>query len=231
MCQKRASDAPRFINVLKSISFNTNSKKTFLEGFYRESCGAFQFRSTDLTCFEFTWCENFSDTIALCNKLKLIIDAGQVSQLVLDVLIDAHHDIKAEIPLICRGPMPYYSRLHLSSYVYDDNWEKAKKSCGTSRKLFQTLMKKHWGFITLTQSPIASVCMVKIPMYVPKCQKVAREWQLANDLSSLYALRFTKPVIKGKGVWVIRIYFVLLLIRSSGNSPTFGNIFPIRENR
>lgn len=221
-----ASKAEKFIDVLKDISFNTNNKKTFLTGFFRESCGAFQFKSTDITSFEFTWAENFSHSIALCNKLYLIIQAGQVSTPVLEVLKKAHQDLLSLGPRISRGPALYYDMIHLSSYYYDDNWKRSKKSCETSRGLFQTLMRKHWGFIASTQVPIDSVCIVKIPMYVPKYQKVARAWQLANDYASLYALRSTRPVIKGKGVWV-NIPFVITNIgcfRFSRIGRTYPNI-------
>lgn len=222
----RASVAERFIDVLSDISFTTNSKKTFLTGLFRESCGAFQHESVDIISYEFTWCSCYADTISLCNKLLLIVKAGQISDNLKSVLERAHHDLMALIPRISRGPIPYYPSQHLSSYCYDDNWLRSKRLCETSREMFNTLVRKNWGFFASTQTPLDSVCIVKIPMYVPKYQKVARDWQLADDLSSLYALRSTRPVIRGKGRWV-NIPFVITdigIYRFSRIKKMFPNI-------
>ena len=64
------------------------------------------------------------------------------------------------------------------------------------------LVDKHWGFFSATHHHPEELCYVNIPVYVPRRDSVSAGQDLFVDLSNLYALRFTKTTVRGKGKWV-----------------------------
>lgn len=198
----KADVANDFINIVSKIAFATNEKKTFTKGLFRESCGAFQFDSYDIQSFEFKWADNFSDVIAICNKLKVIIDAAQCSEAVIEILRNAHTVICESVPVLCKGPQPYDFNLFLSQFVYDDNWRKKQMKSDLAVTKLNRLVDKHWGFFSATHLHPEDLCYVNIPVYVPRRDRVSAGQDLFVDLSNLYSLRFTKTTVRGKGKWV-----------------------------
>lgn len=198
----KADVADDFINIVSLIAFSTNEKKTFTKGRFRESCGAFQFDTFDIQSFEFKWADNFSDVIAICNKLKIIVDAAQCSEVVISILRDTHAVICESIPVLCKGPQPPDFNLFLSQFVYDDNWKKKQMKSDLAVTKLNRLVDKQWGFFSATHHHPEDLCYVNIPVYVPRRDSVSAGQELFVDLSNLYSLRFTKTTVRGKGKWV-----------------------------
>lgn len=198
----KASVANDFINTVSFIAFATNEKKTFLNGLFRESCGAFQFDTSDIQSFEFKWADNFADVIAICNKLKLIIDAAQCSEAVIKILRNVHTVICECVPVLSKGPQPPNFNLFLSQFVYDDNWKKKQMKSDLAITKLNRLVDRQWGFFSATHHHPEELCYVNIPVYVPRRDSVSAGQELFVDLSNLYALRFTKTTVRGKGKWV-----------------------------
>lgn len=64
--------AQHFIDLADRLGYKTNSKKTFTEGTFRESCGGFTSHGKYIKCFDFEWAEDYFDAVVLMNKLRLV---------------------------------------------------------------------------------------------------------------------------------------------------------------
>lgn len=64
--------ANHFIALADRLGYKTNSKKTFTEGTFRESCGGFTSHGKYIRCFDFEWAEDYFDAVVLMNKLRLV---------------------------------------------------------------------------------------------------------------------------------------------------------------
>lgn len=64
--------APSFIAIAEHIGFVVNTKKTFLRGSFRESCGGFTFGEEYIHSFEFTWATHTAQAFALVNKVNYL---------------------------------------------------------------------------------------------------------------------------------------------------------------
>lgn len=88
----QGSNAPYMIRVLAACGLETNLSKTFVSGSISESCGGFYNHTTseDITCFDFTWCENRVQAFASVNKLRAILHARQTSLELRKLLASTH---------------------------------------------------------------------------------------------------------------------------------------------
>ena len=106
------------------------------------------------------------------------------------------------VPVLCKGPQPPDFNLFLSQYVYDENWKKKQMKSDLAVTKLGRLVDKQWGFFSATHHRPEDLCYVNIPVYVPRRDSVCAGQELFVDLSNLYALRFTKTTVRGKGKWV-----------------------------
>lgn len=60
------------IDVLGHIGFMTNDKKTFIDGAFRESCGAFTYNGLPLVSFKLEWASDICEAIINVNKLNVL---------------------------------------------------------------------------------------------------------------------------------------------------------------
>lgn len=76
-----AAEAPGVITMLEAIGLKTNVEKTFIHGNFRESCGGYHDlqQGVDLVSYDFKRPENLLDAFTCINKLKVIVEAEQVS--------------------------------------------------------------------------------------------------------------------------------------------------------
>lgn len=75
-----ASAADRFVDVMSYIGWQVNSKKTFVKGNFRESCGAFydlRFGRA-VVCFDLEWPTTLGDVFVIIQKIERILLARQV---------------------------------------------------------------------------------------------------------------------------------------------------------
>lgn len=87
---------------LQAIGVQLNVEKTFVQSKFRESCGGFYHDDIGyITCFEFTWAEDFYDAIVLTNKLKLILDNLRENE---SIVREAYQRILDAAPSFCLVP-------------------------------------------------------------------------------------------------------------------------------
>lgn len=91
--------AQPLIATLGLIRFAENPKKTFLQGNFRESCGAFTCKGIYLTSFKFEWCVDDVDAITLVNKVAVL---AYTSRTQLTTKLRALHQKLIEcVPPVC----------------------------------------------------------------------------------------------------------------------------------
>lgn len=88
------------ISILSDIHFETNSTKTFFEGSFRESCGAFWSYDHYVTCFDFEYPETLIDCITIANKLFIIAESTRDQ-----FWVDFHAAYVKLFPPLCYGPV------------------------------------------------------------------------------------------------------------------------------
>ena len=201
----KANVADRFINTVRTIGFQTNHKKTFLTGSFRESCGAFQFDGRDIISHDFRWIESFQDVVTTANKLLRIIHANQCSESVMGILKIAHADICAAVPVLCKGPEPADFFLHMDNFVYDCKWQEKQMKSDVAVSMRHRIVDKHWGFLCSNGLDVRDLCYVNVPVYVPRRQRRDGDTvkhKMFSGLHNLYTLRSSHPTYRGKGKWV-----------------------------
>lgn len=88
------------VELLPKVGLRVNHDKTFLEGNFRESCGAFADLASDvlITCYELRRPTNMVEVVVACNKLHAIITAKQVSAPVMHILLTTWESLTRIIP-------------------------------------------------------------------------------------------------------------------------------------
>lgn len=64
--------APSVMDLIQQIGFSINTKKTFTQGYFRESCGGFFAKSRYITSFDLNWAEDEVDAVVLVNKIAIL---------------------------------------------------------------------------------------------------------------------------------------------------------------
>lgn len=197
-----------FVRTCSLISFNINQKKTFIESFFRESCGYFYSDSHGyIVSYDFNPIENMADVITTCNKLTCIIEANQCSDILLPLLVETRDQIAASVHASRKGPVPATSQLKmkfLSSYIFDVAYAKKQRRCKQLTVLRQHYIKKNNRYFDECQLNSGEYSLIYMSFFVPKASKhlFTSKDGLAALLPALYAGRRVKPTIRGKGKWV-----------------------------
>ena len=200
--------APRFIKACDLISFKVNDKKTFVNSFFRESCGAFYDGSTNsyVTSYDFNPVEELSDVITTCNKLTLIINQSEVSD-DLKLLLESTRDrIAVLVHASRKGPLPVSASLRkkfLSSYVYDINAVKKQRRSKELVTLRKRYIEKNKEFFKDYQLETDDWSLVMFSFFVPSASQHLFSNNKGLDvlLPALYSGVRLKATRKGKGVW------------------------------
>lgn len=197
--------AQEFIDVCAYIGFSTNMDKTFVRSPFRESCGGFFHDEIGyLTSFAFGPIKSFQDVIITANKLRIIIDKKQVSDVLLDLLEKTHDRIIVDIPASRKGPLPSTDELRLQNlgfYVYDNKWRRRHTNNDICRNNHKLALKRFHEVFQSYQRDERNTCIVFVPVYVPmKSNKV--RFERAVYAAFLYSGRSAKATIKGRGKWV-----------------------------
>lgn len=59
-------------DAVRNIGFGINTSKTFVSGYFRESCGAFTSHGRHITSFQLEWAEDAADAVILVNKVGIM---------------------------------------------------------------------------------------------------------------------------------------------------------------
>lgn len=194
-----------FTKVCRYIGFTTNEKKTFVRSRFRESCGAFYHDDAGyITSFAFGPLESFQDVIISHNKLRLIIEADQVSYGVKCVLLDAADELLRKCPASRKGPLPSDDAdkvTNLGAYFYDVRWLRKHMKSELCSINHSSALKRYSRVLQNYSRDKAKFAIVFVPVYVPhKSHKV--RFDKAVYAAFLYAGRNAKALVRGRGKWV-----------------------------
>lgn len=188
----RGTMAKTFCNSLRECSWQINDKKTFIEGNFRESCGAFFTKSYGyIESYDFRYAESPEEAIILVNKLRRMLHHGKAFKSCYD------HIIKCT-PALLKGPCVYD---HVpNKWVETTSYLRAKKSDKRSIALW----KKRKRLITLAES----MWQKKVVSLNQGVFFKAASFTLGLDISCvftfytyMYTGRVTDDVLRGKGKW------------------------------
>lgn len=164
--------ASGFVETCKLIDFRVNEKKTFINSFFRESCGYFysDHLSAYITSFDFGQIISLSDVIITCNKLSVIIDAKQISAELETKLVKTRDSIADLVHASRKGPLPVLlddKLRYLSSYIFDNGYCKKQRRSKDLRTLRQHYVERTDLYFTQCQLEIADFGLIYIPFFVP----------------------------------------------------------------
>lgn len=204
-----STDALDFVRTCSLINFNVNADKTFINSFFRESCGYFYSDYHGyITSFDFGQIKNLSDVIITCNKLTVIIEANQASPELLELLVETRDRINALVHASRKGPLPsseYMQRRYLALYIFDVGYVKKQRRSKDLRALRQHYIEKNAWHFENCQIDESEVGLTFCPFFVPSVSKNLHTKAVderMNYLVALYSGRRVKSVVKGKGKWV-----------------------------
>nr|WKV33763.1 MAG: RNA-dependent RNA polymerase [Riboviria sp.] len=72
----RTQHAKAYIRLISVLGYKTNESKTFINGYFRESCGGFTHRGKALKTFSFWWADDLIDSVVNINKLIILMGEG-----------------------------------------------------------------------------------------------------------------------------------------------------------
>lgn len=218
--------ASQFIDTCSLIGFQINEKKTFINSFFRESCGYFysDFHGYIMS-FDFNQINSMSDVVITCNKLTMIIEKGQISPYLHQKLVKTRDLINALVNASRKGPIPVTENLglrFLSSYIYDKDYGKKQRRLADLASLRKHYIEKNKSWFKGCQLNEKDYSLIYVTFFVPKASKhvFTSTDGVAAILPILYAGRRVKSVIRGKGRWVDLPAFV----SSSGAINLVSNI-------
>lgn len=105
-----SSAAKEFLELLDATGWQVNDDKTFLEGNFRESCGGFHDLATqsDIVSFEFHPIKNLADVCTTVNKLRWIVECGQITHDLKAILAQSWLQIIEAVPRVAWRPESHF---------------------------------------------------------------------------------------------------------------------------
>lgn len=201
--------AEDFVSTCALIDFNVNSDKTFINSFFRESCGYFysDHISDYIVSFDFGQILSLSDVIITCNKLTIILEKGQISSSLYDKLENTRDRINALVHASRKGPLPRTEndqRRFMAMYIFDTQFEKKQRRCKHLRALRQHYIEKNEHHFKGCQLTTAEYSLIYATFFVPEKSGLLLTSTKGLDvlLPSLYSGKRLKAVVRGKGRWV-----------------------------
>lgn len=132
--------ADRFLKLLRELGWVVNDDKTFLDGNFRESCGAFYDLSTktEVLSYEFHEINNAADVVTTCNKLRHLVSHGQTSVDLKQLLVAAWTKLVLLVPHVVWRPANLYHGRWLPDgvVVVPDIWYNQVKRFTTMGHLY-----------------------------------------------------------------------------------------------
>lgn len=201
--------ADRFVRTCELVDFRVNESKTFINKFFRESCGYFYSDHIGeyITSFDFNQIVNLSDVIITVNKLTVILEAGQISHSLWYIFERTRDLINALIHSSRKGPLPRTlteQRKYLALYVFDVGYRKKQSRCKDLRSLRKHYIERNAWYFDSIQVSRHEYALVYVPFFVPSRSShvFANTDGLGVLLPALYSGKRLNAVIKGKGRWV-----------------------------
>lgn len=112
------NQAEKFISACRALGWVINTRKTFINSPFRESCGSYYHDDFGfIKSYDMHWCKNLVDVITLCNKLRELIDwlsdfngnhpEDNQTSMLLKFLSRLHKDVTLLVPSSFKGPCSY----------------------------------------------------------------------------------------------------------------------------
>lgn len=93
--------------ALNAAGLVVNQGKSFIEGSFRESCGGMYHDDIGyIVSYDIKYPETICDVIAICNKLGLILQAGQISFEMAGILEEARNTLLGTLPRVVYADRP-----------------------------------------------------------------------------------------------------------------------------
>lgn len=201
--------AVQFTEVMGDIMWKVNSKKTFINSAFRESCGAFYLDGHGyITCFDFHWCENINDAVIAVNKLKMITDSNVP---VIGGLFRSSYEVLVGcVPALLVGPSNSPLVDPDIGYVVVDKAHRLQKRSSACQKLWKRFEPRLVELAERFQWDLSDACIVSVPKFVNKqASKTDRVTQdTARVAFYLYNGRLTDDKIRFEGEWRSSLYLV-----------------------
>lgn len=201
--------ASSFIETCAVMDFRVNEKKTFINSFFRESCGYFYSDHINayITSFDFNQIISLSDVIITSNKLTIILEAGQISSDLWCKLDDARNRLNALVHASRKGPLPeteYQQRQNMAMYIFDRNYVKKAKRSKDLSVLRKHYIVKNSEWFSMCKLESSDFALVFIPFFVPHRSKLLYLDCKGLDtlLPALYSGSRLTAAVRGKGRWV-----------------------------
>lgn len=225
-------NAAQFVDTCKLIDFRVNESKTFIDSFFRESCGYFYSSHHGyVTSYDFNQILSFSDVIITHNKLQRIIAAGQVSESLKELLIKTRDQLNALAHASRKGPIPASTRLSdetMSLYMHDAGYDKKQRRSKELRTLFNYYVEKNGWHFKDCQLEVADFSLVCVPFFKPTLAKhLFTDARGANVLlPALYSGGRMKSTVRGEGEW-INVY---AFVSKDGTVTLLSNLLATRKS-
>lgn len=201
--------ARQFVSACEEIDFNVNNDKTFIDNFFRESCGYFysSYHDEYITSFDFNQIKSLSDVIITCNKLTVILESRQISLGLYNDLLITRDRIAALVHASRKGPIPdseLMQRKFLALYLFDEGYAKKQRRSKELCVLRKHYIEKNGAYFKDCQQSSIGVSLVFCPFFVPSKSKhlFTSVESIGVLLPALYSGKRLKATIKGKGRWV-----------------------------
>lgn len=186
----KSSCVPRFLALTAALGYNINVAKTFVEGTFRESCGAFISHNKPIKSFQFEWAEDYYDAVILTNKLRLVRHG-------IPVLEELYHRLIEKLPLLTFKMAADDHPVLDDGVPSSENLIRKQKRCKATSSLFKRELSNH-AYATrssrITQYYIREVL-------TKECKKLWNE-PFIDDVplpvyaSYMYNMRCEAPVLR-----------------------------------
>lgn len=187
-----ADKATLVTHCLETLGWSINPLKSFINGSFRESCGAFYHKDTGyITCYDVHFCESISDVILTCNKLRRVMHYHPVLSTAWESLIE-------RMPALLKGPiLDHFHGLFIETSGFSRT-QKRNKQCAGKWKKYGKLL---WTAQQLWQkTPLAVVTSFEFKSQTV-CTAASDVTETCDIGFYLFAGRKTADVLRGKGRW------------------------------
>lgn len=132
----KRSCVPRFLALTAALGYNINVTKTFVEGTFRESCGAFISHGRNIKSFQFEWAADYYDAVILTNKLRLVRHG-------IPELEELYHRLVTLVPLLTFKMAPDDHPVLDDGIPSSENLIRKQKKCVATTSLFKRALSKN----------------------------------------------------------------------------------------
>lgn len=154
------SVASQYCEVMTAIGMKVNLKKSFICSRLRESCGAYHITDVGyVTCFDFHWCESWSDVTLTCNKLTHMIRDMQGDSPLKQIFSRLLQELLSLAPAFALGPI--CAELD-TGFIQCRSHSAKQKRCPATRRLYHDVISQAVPFFEALNYDVSRISVCKI---------------------------------------------------------------------